>query len=346
MGEERQQRLWRLYGWFCGLMLCGSCIGAATWAAWMRVIRGVYLDQSNTSKDPAGYADEARWNAAFRASYAMEFLCLSVAKLMVLDLMSEKMGGSWLSKRWTFGGRIVMAAVVAGNLVGLAGNIVAAVHFDQAAKAASAASALFAANSTMDSSESRELYLFYRTEYRLALSTSSLQAYSEVAVLLIIILAFVAVGIACVRHVSSALSLLGASGTGMAAAMGLRHRVVGAATALGRQLRKEIVGTTAIVFLTFLVRSAFSIFFGLAFALQQSDNPCEPDKTICDASCRNLETKIAYWMYFTPQFQLIIVIISMPLPLLVALWSITQGKMRQQMQVNSLELAKVKLLAF
>ena len=88
------------------------------------------------------------------------------------------------------------------------------------------------------------------------------------------------------------------------------------------------------VFLTFLVRSAFSFFFGLAFALQESDKFCELDKQVCDASCRNIETKIAFWMYYTPQFQLIIVLISMPLPLLVVLWSTTKGKVLQQMQVN------------
>ncbi len=299
----------------------------------MQVIRAIYLDQS--SKDPTGFAVEARWNAAFRASYAIEFFCLSVAKLMLLDRMSEKTGGSWLSKRWTIGGRIVVAAVVAGNLVGLAGNIIAAVHFDQAAKAADAASALFVVNSTIDSSE---YFLFFRSEYRLALSTSSVQAYSEVAVLLLIILAFVAVGVACARHVSSALSLLDTAGPGMAANMGLHHRVVVAATTLGLQLRQEIVGTTAVVFLTFLVRSAFSVFFGLAFALQESDKFCELDKQVCDASCRNVETKIAFWMYFTPQFQLMIVLVSMPLPLLVALWSITKGKMQQKMQGHQQEL--------
>jgi hypothetical protein len=342
MSEERRQRGWWLYGWFCGLMLLGSCVGAVTWSAWMRVIRAVYLVFEQSSKDPAGFAVDAWWNAVFRVSYAIEFLCLSVALLMVLDRMSEKTGGNWLSKRWTIGRRIVLAAVVAGNLVGLAGNVVAAVHFDQAAKAAIAASALFAANSTFDSSE---YYLLYRTEYRLALSTSSVQAHSEVAVLLLIILAFVTVGVACVRHVSYALSLLSAAGPGMAAAMGLRHRVVGAATALGRQLRQEIVGTTAVVFLTFLVRSGFSFFFGLAFALQESDKRCEQDKreNVCVSSCRNIETKLAFWMYYTPQFQLIIVLISMPLPLLVALWSTTKGKVLQQMRVNEQELASVRV---
>jgi hypothetical protein len=35
MEEEGRRRVWSLYGWFCGLMVCGSCFGAVTWAARM-----------------------------------------------------------------------------------------------------------------------------------------------------------------------------------------------------------------------------------------------------------------------------------------------------------------------
>ena len=30
------RRVWALYGWFSGLMLCGSCFGAVTWGVWMQ----------------------------------------------------------------------------------------------------------------------------------------------------------------------------------------------------------------------------------------------------------------------------------------------------------------------
>ena len=67
----------------------------------------------------------------FAVVYAMEFLCLSAAKLMVLDRMMEfamrKGEGVW--RRWVVGGRVVMAAVVAGNVVGLGGNVAAAVCY-------------------------------------------------------------------------------------------------------------------------------------------------------------------------------------------------------------------------
>ena len=36
MQGEGQRGEWGLYGWFSGLMLCGSCFGAVAWGAWMQ----------------------------------------------------------------------------------------------------------------------------------------------------------------------------------------------------------------------------------------------------------------------------------------------------------------------
>ncbi len=35
LDEEDRGRLWKLYGWFSGLMMCGSCFGAVAWVARM-----------------------------------------------------------------------------------------------------------------------------------------------------------------------------------------------------------------------------------------------------------------------------------------------------------------------
>ena len=52
-------------------------------------------------------------------------------------------------------------------------------------------------------------------------------------------------------------------------------------------------------------------------------------------------THVGFWMHRTPEFQLVIVLVSKPLPLLVALWGMTTGRMRvnpasQQRSVHSL----------
>jgi hypothetical protein len=95
MDEDGRQREWRLYGWFSGLMLCGNCVGAVTWAA--RVMNLVYFFEGNQRfrlnlNAAEGYSFQAlsrKWRAAYVVTYAIEFLCLSAAQLMVLDRMSD-----------------------------------------------------------------------------------------------------------------------------------------------------------------------------------------------------------------------------------------------------------------
>ena len=91
------------------------------------------------------FALSLSWAAVFFVMYAIEFMCLSAARLMVLDRMSDFAAGQdeVARKRWAAGGRIVMAVVVLGNAVGLAANIAATVQYQKAAEAAWAESAYY-----------------------------------------------------------------------------------------------------------------------------------------------------------------------------------------------------------
>jgi hypothetical protein len=88
------------------------------------------------------------WHAVFAVTYAIEFLCLSVAKLIVLDRMSDFAAGLWISKHWAAARRAVLALVVVGNPTGLAGNIAAAVPFHRVALLNMEASADYSADKT------------------------------------------------------------------------------------------------------------------------------------------------------------------------------------------------------
>jgi len=140
-------------------------------------------------------------------------------------------------------------------------------------------------------------------------------------VLLIIILAFAAVGVACARRVSSAL-----------------RNMNDAHGAAGRQLRRQIVGTAAFVFVTFLLRAVFSTMNALASALQNDGASC----AICDPSCNNVWTLIQYWLELTPEFQLSVVLISSPLALLVALWGMTSKRALQQMKSSREQMVRLR----
>ena len=91
MGGEEKQRVWRLYGWFSALMMCGSCVGVVTWTARALYLRNVYAVPEDlpdpmlrTSLLALGYS----WQSVYTVTYALEFMCLSAANGMVLDRMS------------------------------------------------------------------------------------------------------------------------------------------------------------------------------------------------------------------------------------------------------------------
>ena len=207
-----------------------------------------------------------------------------------------------------------MVAVVLGNAVGLAANAAAAVCLQKAAELLSAASEFILAGNTKDAVE---YFLSSGQEIRLAASISSVQAFSEVTVLLLIVAAFLVAGFFCARRIAFISSrLLGAASDS-------------AAAAAGRTLRLRTIGTTAFVFAAFLLRSVFSTMFAVATQLQDIGNSCAQH---CLITCSNVFTLVARWMFFTPEFQLTIVLISSPLALIVALWGMTDKRSRQLMQ--------------
>ena len=198
-----------------------------------------------------------------------------------------------------------MAVVVLGNAVGLAANVASAVHWQRAAVASSAASALFAANSTQAAIESFSLS---RTEVQLGISIAAVQSFCEVAVLLLIVAAFVVAGVVCARVIRSRLLAVDAAS---------------ASAAAGRELRRQMVVTTVVVFVAFVVRSVQSTMFAVARQLQDVARICPGVTSRCDPSCYNVFTHITQWAENTPEFQLTIVLVSSPLTLLVALWGMT-----------------------
>jgi hypothetical protein len=235
----------------------------------------------------------------------------------MMEFAMRKGDGVW--RRWVVGGRVVMAAVVAGNVVGLGGNVAAAVYFQRTAEYYSAASAAFAINNTADGNKFNNLG---NNQQQQAIRTQSLQSFCEVAVLLLIIVTFAVVWAACARRVSSALLDMPSDAAEAVAA---------------RQMRRQIVGTAAFVFVTFLLRAVYSTMFALANELQNAGAECH---TNACSSCYNVYRLMQLWLIYTPEFQLMVELISSPLALLVALWGMTSDRALQQMQSNQQQMGK------
>jgi hypothetical protein len=208
-----------------------------------------------------------------------------------------------------------MVTVVLGNAIGLSANLAAASIFHRISEDFGTASAYYAANNT---EAGRKIMLSHLRDAQRAASITAVQSFCEVAVLLLIVAVFVAVGCLCARRVRSVLLAVDADS---------------AAAVVGKTLRLQVLGTTGFVFAAFLVRSVVSTILAVANQFQDFGNTsCTSTEDVCVASCYNVYTLITHWNNYSPVFQPSVVFISSPLALLVALWGMTSKPMLQLMK--------------
>ena len=94
-------------------------------------------------------------------------------------------------------------------------------------------------------------------------------------------------------------------------------------------MRRRVLSTTAFVFVAFLLRAVFSTMQAVASELRDVNQGCAGG--LC-APCRNVYAHMSTWLLYTPEFQLMIVLISSPLALLVALLGMTPAATLQLMK--------------
>jgi len=190
------------------------------------------------------------WLAAWSVTYSVEFVCLILAKLLVLDRLIGfvKRGAGAVPKKVLVGGKVVVALVAVVGVAGVCGNAVVAdirkargdLHYSAAA--AYAASDIGAGNSFTSQALQKAT---------LANRTVSVQQFCEVAVLLVIIAVFILVGVITTQRLRSAFKGLD----------NLDHsrRTVIDALAFGSDLLLRTRCTTVFVFLAFLPRAVFAV---------------------------------------------------------------------------------------
>ena len=342
VSARRKQQMWRMYGWFTGLMCSGSIFGSAAWASYLQFLVAFFTASPGVSNvdDAALNAVQSRWSCAFLVFYALEFMCLSVAKLLVLfrtiDLsmpQGQPVPSHWASAAW-----MVTRVVVAGNAVGVGSHVAAAVYFKQSADFFASASDAYARNATDDG---KSLYAIANAKVDVANIAESVQNFCEVTVLALIIAAFLAAGTAFSRYATNRLQDLERASSGDTAAIGrvdeftgvrseAESMVVAAATAVkGSRTLRQVVLTAVFVCATFFLRATYSTMHALANAAQNQDAACATDvgRSLCDSTCYNTYFLMQTWLIYTPEFQMLIVLISSPLALLVARWGMTTNNM-------------------
>ena len=314
-----RSHVWKLYGPFTAFSCIGCCAGACAWACHMQ--SHVFLYQSSTNgTEPQdtqyklqAQVEAARWDAAFNILYPFEFIFISLVKIMVLDRMLDfalsKMGPhSALQRAKT----AFLGLLLAGITAGLAANITSAVYRIQNANFVTSAAAAITNQTTVDSLLLDASSIMKHVDF-----AGSIQQFCEVCVLFCIIVAFAVSAVVASRRISTSLrrmSLIESNASAPAV----------------RTLRKQIVGTSVFVFVSFIIRAVWAIMFALSNSLSATSTPCA--KRLCDASCANNWALLQTWITFTPEFRIGIIFISSPLCLLVALWGMTSSRARASMR--------------
>jgi hypothetical protein len=277
------------------------------------------------------------WLAAYQVVNPITVCLLVVAKLLVLDRLMDfsKLKASSSSHRWALFGRVLLAVVVSGSIVGLVSNIVSALMYSQAADLYAV---LAAGNSSgLDTfAKRRDAHEHAKFQSSKATRAGSVYFAFECIMLLLVVAAFSCAGAASIRRVHAALRGSGVSravsmkpvrADRTASAARLSAALVDPAVAVrGQELQRQIFFTCSVVFLSFLIRAVYSIVFVVAGAAQNVDADCG---TYGDTKCRvcnNAFANMLVALLYTPQIHFGLMLISQPVALLVALWGMTSGQ--------------------
>ncbi len=333
-----------MYGAFTGCMFLGSCAGLATWSIYVDVfLRTLQSNEGRNSGDLQALIEQLIRtqsrdfsavdnilnqlaslqfiNAPYQILETIELLFLSVAKLFVLDRMKDfSLSPSKIS---IFVARVSVAIVVATCVLGVCASVASAVYRTESA-ALYHQTALVSLDAPTGAqrrqNRDEKIALFTRAQNRIneAERIDSVQKFSEMSVLLALSLFFLIAGILCSRRFiaflrslrptkedpfSSSPVLVGNSGV--------------------QRIHRQIVVTVAVVFLTFLPRAIHASLDAIASAKGDVGICAQSCSQTISETCRRPQNEyyhMSTYLTYTPEFQHIVVLLSSPFALLVALW--------------------------
>jgi hypothetical protein len=300
--EVEKSNGWPLYGWFTALSCLGSLAGAVSYAARIGNLATIYISSDlNQIKNPTLAESQQKnevlrsmllFSAAYYMLYPLELGLVIFAKLLVLHRMQQFSAQRALQGAWAMLPRLFLAVVIACILVGVFSSVGTAVFFSQSADLNGEAVQAWAANDTA-AGKSFEQKAKDRTSK--AVSTASVQRFSEACVLLLLISAFLIVGVKSYKIIVSALRTLFTAKQKLVSAAGAAgqygRQLVADASVQGKVLLLKVVGTFVFVFLTVLVRSVFHVLYAVAQGFQDYGNPCA--RSQCD-SCKNVYASLPF----------------------------------------------------
>jgi hypothetical protein len=376
LDEEAKGALWSLYGIFTGFMCFGNGVSVVTGVVYTVMFPNTYYNFKYSDVALVAFRNtssanrvESRFNvdeimsflasglilqAAWQVLCSIDFACRCATNMLVLDRLrdfSVPRQRAVSIARWA-----VLTIVIAGCVAGVCASIISAVKKTRAAsvatQAATAASeaimiiprGLPPNNRTAANKKAIDLWRQSYVIVEDAGKSDSLQQFSEMAVLLLLVVLFLVLGLICARRVRSFLlrpSLLSAS-----AMSGAKH------------LHRQIVFTAAVVFITFLPRAVFSSMRAVSGVLQdvgfggQADCPIFCSDVVVKGDryttgCKqpfNQYTHMSFYLMFAPEFHMIVLLISSSLAQVVALWGMTSQRLLRAIENSDVSAHKLEKL--
>ena len=256
--------------------------------------------------------------------YPIAFCCIAVTKLLVVDRMMDfsKLKGVGKSSRWATLSRVLVVIIILGNVVGLISVIPASVLFSEAVSA---------------SQDNRSAYI---DEIVKAANVGAIHLGAETIMLLLIVVAVVVVGLASARRIHAALGAVQSPQmqalvpSERAPASATRQSIAARrATLSGMHLRRQIVGTCCVVFVSFLVRAVYTTMFALSLFFNDISNDPEVTDNRCEGDLNDYSL-ILVWLLYRPEIFFCVVLLCQPIALLASLWGMTSGQMLAIMRSN------------
>ncbi len=266
-------------------------------------------------------------------TYPATLCCDVVTKLLAIDRLMDFSRLEVYNSRWTLLRRVSVAIIVLGNVVGMCGNTAAAVFFSKSAVFQESQARYFGNNETARQTENAKALAALAQGTQIA----ALHIGFEVIMLILIVIAVFFIGLACVRRISMTRSLQSLEMKRIAkpGALWFASNSNDQLPLDQQRLKQQIIITCSAVFVSFVLRAAYSTLFAIANALHRDLGGCSNiDKQRC-SDCYDIPYFIQLWMLYSPAWLYSIAIISQPVTLMIALWGMTSDRMLSIMKAQT-----------
>ena len=336
LATPQRRKVWNLLPRFLALIIIGCTFGIIAFTMRMQATALYFQSNGDGRSDRSKFELKSKLYqlaAGYLIVEAVEVLCLSVAKLFVLDRLRELIligtqrllaaadhPDCWYSERRLkkLGRRIVFSVAFLGllgvimNITGAAYAVQAGLYMSQAALACDFSGATTAAADALavDSAVS----------FGFAFSFFAAQLLLEVLMWIVIIAAFACVGPLCIfilRRAHSFVSLkMQAHERRADAPAGNEQLLLRSVAQSASSQHRRIVISCVTVGLSFVPRIGYDIFYAWANQGSVYNGNC----SIC-GPCQSVQWLATNWLFYTPEFNYSVIALSSPIPLAVSLWA-------------------------